>query len=133
MSWRQHGRARVDPNSPRAFAVCDRCGFWYNHIDLNWQFQWAGPTLINIRQLVCDTCLDIPQEQLRSIILPPDPDPVMNARPENFVVDEVNYRATQDGDRRVTEEDSPRVTEGGGNKSPTDEDGPTNNVGAESS
>lgn len=42
----------------------------------------------NLRLLVCDTCYDTPQEQLRAIVLPPDPTPVINARVENFLTDE---------------------------------------------
>jgi len=34
--------------------------------------------------LVCKSCLDVPQEQLRTIILPPDPVPISNPRPENY-------------------------------------------------
>ncbi len=111
MAWRFTGRAKVDPNNPQAFAVCDRCGFWYNHKDLKWQFQWMGPQLQNTRLLVCDTCLDVPQEQLRTIILPPDPMPVLNARPENRIADFVSYLVTEDGAFLVTENDDLLVTE----------------------
>jgi hypothetical protein len=82
------GRAFVDPSSPRAFAVCDRCGKWYNHDALQWQYEWAGTQLINLGALVCETCLDEPQIQLKTIILPPDPPPVLNARVEPFSLDE---------------------------------------------
>ena len=82
---RPHGSASINANSPRTLAVCDRCGFLYNHGDLSWQFQWRGTKLQNIRQLVCQSCNDKPQEQLRVIVLPPDPVPIMNARPENYV------------------------------------------------
>ncbi len=82
---RQHGNANVNARWPRAFAVCDRCGFLYNHDDLQWQHQWVATKLQNIRLLVCQTCLDKPQEQLRTIVLPPDPMPIENARPENYV------------------------------------------------
>lgn len=82
---RQHGRANISQIYPRALAVCDRCGSLYNHVDLRWQYQWRGTKLQNIKQLVCEGCLDIPQEQLRVIILPMDPVPIMNARPENYV------------------------------------------------
>ncbi len=89
MSNNATGRAFVDPSSPRAFAVCDRCGRWYNHRDLVWQYEWAGTQLINIGALVCtDTCVDIPQIQLKTIILPPDPYPILNARVEPFTLDE---------------------------------------------
>lgn len=82
---RVHGRAKIDPNYPEARAICDFCGFHYNHKDLRWQYQWQGPKLQNIRFLVCHKCYDIPQEQLRLIILPPDPVAIKNARPENYV------------------------------------------------
>jgi hypothetical protein len=50
---------------------------------------WGGTHLYNQRLLVCyDKCYDTPQEQLRTIILPPDPPPILNARPPNFAVEE---------------------------------------------
>jgi hypothetical protein len=88
MPWRQHGRASVDAQNPRAFAVCDRCGFWYNHNKLQWQFEYSGPKLQNLRILVCNRCLDDHQPQLRPILLPQDPPPVMNPRVEQFKIDE---------------------------------------------
>src|SRR5215813_3101997 len=78
-------RAATSRLHPRSHAICDRCGFRYNHDDLQWQYQWAGPRLQNLRLLVCKTCLDIPQEQLRTIVLPPDPVPIANPRPENYI------------------------------------------------
>lgn len=85
------GRARTSASSPAAFAVCDRCGIWYNWKDLQWQFAWRGSALLNIRILVCKNCYDTPTEQLRAIVLPADPAPIINARVENFVDDETNY------------------------------------------
>lgn len=82
---RQHGRASINARHPRALAVCDRCGFLYNHDALQWQYQWSGPRLHNTYRLVCKSCTDIPQEQLKLIVLPPDPVPVQNARPENYI------------------------------------------------
>lgn len=77
-----NGRAYVDARNPAAFGCCDRCGFRYNLIALSWQFDWRGAQLQNLRILVCDRCLDKPQEQLRSYSPPPDPLPVMNPRPD---------------------------------------------------
>jgi hypothetical protein len=82
---RPHGKARVDSRKPQAHAICDRCGFRYNHVDLVWEVQWIGPRLQNLRFLVCKTCYDKPQEQRRTIVLPPDPLPILNPRPEDFV------------------------------------------------
>lgn len=86
------GRAKTSVKNPQAFAVCDRCAMWYNHIDLRWQYDWAGASLINKRILVCDTCYDDPQEQLRAIVLPADPVPIMNPRTEPYLYDETNAR-----------------------------------------
>jgi hypothetical protein len=90
----QAGRARTSATSPQAHAICDRCGFRYNHVDLRWQFDWAGASLINKRLLVCTPCNDTPQEQLRAIVIPADPVPIQNPRLQDFVVAESNTRAT---------------------------------------
>jgi len=81
---RPHGRARISRANPEAQAVCDRCGFRYTHRTLQWQFDWAGARLQNRYILVCPTCLDTPQENIRTIVLPPDPRPIANPRPEQF-------------------------------------------------
>lgn len=111
MAWRFHGQAVVNPSAPRSFAVCDRCSRWFNIDKLGWQFQWAGPNLQNLRLLVCPSCMDVPQPQLKPRILPPDPMPTLNARPENFLIDDYDYRVTEDGDIRITEDGTPRVVE----------------------
>lgn len=101
---RPHPRgAETDPTRPRAWARCDRCGWQYNLYKLNWQYEWRGMQLQNLQILVCDTCLDDPQRQLGSIVLPPDPMPVMNARPEQYEIDEtpVSTRVTENGRVRV--------------------------------
>lgn len=85
------GRARVSAKNPQAQGVCDRCGIWYNLVDLVWQFDWRGTSLQNLWIRVCKrTCLDVPQAQLRAIQLPADPVPVWQPRPENFFADEVD-------------------------------------------
>jgi hypothetical protein len=116
------GRARISAKNPQAAAVCDRCGGVVNHVALSWQFDWAGSSLINKRILVCDHCMDTPQQQLRTIVLPADPPVIMNARPEYYVQASTDYRTTQGntvnaktgipvpgGDTRVTEDNDPRV------------------------
>ena len=83
MGWAsQSGRAVTNPNNPRAFAVCDNCRFWYNHDRLKWQREWAGTQIINKGFLVCDQCLDRPNPQLKARLMPPDPVPIQNPRPE---------------------------------------------------
>lgn len=111
MAYRFHGRAVVNPSAPRSFAVCDRCSIWHNIDDLQWQYQWAGPNLQNLRLLVCRQCMDVPQPQLKPRIISPDPLPTLNSRPENFLIDDYDYRVTEDSDIRVTEDETPRVDE----------------------
>ena len=82
------GKATTNPRKPQATGVCDRCNQWWDHYRLRWQFDWAGASLINKRILVCPRCVDKPQQQLRAIILPADPVPIRNPRPEPFEDDE---------------------------------------------
>jgi len=119
------GRAKTSPSNPQAFGVCDRCGIWYNFANLQWQYDWRGAALQNLRILVCNTCLDTPQEQLRAIVVPADPTPIVNARIENFTSDETDYRSLSaqtvydpttgipvpDSDTRVTQDGSARTTQ----------------------
>jgi len=81
---RPHGNASVNRRRPRAWAICDKCGFLYNKHDLQWQYEWQGARTQNTNRLTCDRCLDDLQEQNRVIVLPADPQPVMNPRPENY-------------------------------------------------
>ena len=145
----QAGRARTSARSPQAHAICDRCGFRYNHVNLRWQYDWAGASLINRRILVCNICYDTPQEQLRAIVVPADPVPIINPRVPNYAQDASNTRVTsgQDtinqktgipvpgGDVRITQDDNTRVTQqtgeppGGLNEEPgtyDNVDGPVN-------
>ena len=92
---RPHGRAQVSSKNPQAFAICDRCGFLYNHKDLGWQYDWGGASLINKRILVCNPCMDEAQEQLRAIVLPPDPVPIVNPRTENYAAASTNFLLAQ--------------------------------------
>lgn len=121
---RPHGRARVSARNPRAFGICDRCGFLYNHINLQWQYDWAGASLINKRILVCNECNDVPQQQLRAIVVPADPVPIQNPRTQDYVTASTDYRTTQGntvnaqtgipvpgGDTRITQNDDTRVTQ----------------------
>lgn len=109
--WHQTGRGKVSARSPRALAVCDRCGFTYNLCDLQWQYQWSGVKLQNLRLLVCTTdCLDKPQPQLKSIVIPADPTPVLNPRPEQYSVEVPSFVgfSTESGNDVVDEiEDTP--------------------------
>jgi len=96
MGVRYPGRASIDPGAPEAVGVCDRCGFLYSLRDLRYQPIYAGPTtLVTTRRVCTITCWDVPNEQLRTIRIPPDPMPVSDPRIENFAVDEANHLTLQ--------------------------------------
>lgn len=117
------GKAHTSRVNPQAHAICDRCGGRFNHVNLGWQYDWAGASIINKRLLVCNSCMDDPQQQLRAIVIPADPMPIMNPRPEMFERAETDYRLTSEpftqniktgimvpnGDTRITEDDKKRV------------------------
>ena len=73
--------------------------------------QWAGVVMINKRIRVCSICMDLPSEHLRTIILPPDPVPIHDPRPENYALDETDYRTTEEGDRRTTVDGDNRIVD----------------------
>lgn len=100
--WHPTGRARVSARNPQAHAICDRCGFRYNRVNLRAQQQWNGLKLQTYNILVCKKCWDEPQIQLRTIIIPPDPLPVLNPRPEQFSTIVPSYMATLQNQRFVT-------------------------------
>jgi hypothetical protein len=104
--------------------------------------------MMNIRLLVCNSCYDNPQEQLRAIVVPADPVPIVNPRIQDFVTAESNTRVTSGqntvdpvtglpvpgGDTRITQDDDTRVTQqtgeppGGLNEQPgTDPNAPGDN------
>jgi hypothetical protein len=119
------GRARTSSRNPRSFAVCQRCGIWYNRVDLRFQFDWRGAQLQNLYVLVCNHCYDEPQQQLRAITLPADPVPIYYPSTEDFLVAESNFRSVSrpavidprngfpipSEDLRITEDCQNRTTE----------------------
>jgi hypothetical protein len=106
---RPTSRFTVNSDAPRARGVCDRCGQHWQHNQLKWQFQWVGPRLQNLRFLVCPECYDKPQPNIRTIVLPPDPVPIMNARPENYVVDDNPLSAIGAGANFLTPQYGSRI------------------------
>jgi hypothetical protein len=76
------GHAKLDPQRPAAFAICELCGFQYNHRELRWQVQWMGNEIRRTGHLVCPKCWDVPNYTLRAKTLPPDPVPILNPRSE---------------------------------------------------
>ncbi len=70
----------IDPSRPEALGVCDYSRFICMKKDLVKQMEWRGNALIWTGWLVHPNYLDVPNEQLRAPILPPDPVPVANPR-----------------------------------------------------
>ena len=93
--------------TPRSLATCDRCSFVWNHDRLSFQYQWAGVKLQNLRLLVCPNCIDAPQPALKTIVIPPDPLPTLNPRPEQYATEVPSFVATESatmsGDDLTTE------------------------------
>ena len=90
-------RARTNASAPRAWATSDRNGMIGNQENLQWQFEWRGTELFNTRILVYPDEYDTPQRQLGTIILPPDPVSILNARPEPYSIDEQTFLISQTG------------------------------------
>lgn len=81
MRYARSGRARINTRHPQAMGECDISGFWYPLANMRRKFEWAGNSLVDTGLLVGPDQLDKPQDQYRSLILPPDPRPVQNPRP----------------------------------------------------
>lgn len=79
------GRVRVSLRNPNAAGECDACGIWFNLDALQRQFEWRGTKLADTGFLKCRTCLDRPNQQNRTLILPPDPVPRINPRPSHDI------------------------------------------------
>lgn len=98
MAWRPHPRhARTDPTSPRGWATDMRSGFVGNLENMVWQYEFRGLGLYNTQVLTLPEYADEPNRQLGSVILPPDPPGLLNARPEAYPADEYWPRLLQNG------------------------------------
>lgn len=111
MALNYHGRSRINAAFPEAQGVCDRCGEWYSLRTLQDQYEFTGTQLQDLQYKVCNKCIDDPNPQNKTVILPPDPPPLYNTRTEPFTQDETDFRVTQDTDPRITQEDDNRIVE----------------------
>lgn len=71
----------IDPDNPEALGICDYTGFVHLRRDLVKQMEWRGNALEWTGLYVGRDYADVPNEQLRPPILPPDPVPVIEPRP----------------------------------------------------
>lgn len=95
MGRRQATYAKVNPSDPSAWGQCDLCGFFYQLRELKPQQIWSGQSLYTFNSLRCWKCWDVPQPQLKTIILPPDPPPIVNSRVPNFAYEEFTVLIAQ--------------------------------------
>jgi len=111
--------APTSARQPEPTGLCMRCGFYYRLSDLEWQWEWRGPSLVNLQIQVCRrTCLDVPAEQLRVIRVGPDPVPPRRPSPTFYaqqnqggVVGPVGIAPLQD--ELTTDSGSPLTTDDG--------------------
>lgn len=81
MSYRPHGKhVRIDVDNPDALGICDYSGFVFNRRDMVRQMDWRGNALVWTGFYVGACYADVPNEQARPPILPPDPVPVKYPR-----------------------------------------------------
>lgn len=105
------GRASIDPSNPSALGICQRCGNMWNLREIQSQFQWMGPSLQDTFVRVCPDCMDEPSEFLRTIILPPDPEPVLYTLPMDFPLAELSaYILMTEVDFDLITEDDQEIT-----------------------
>lgn len=111
MTFRPHPKYSSNDARQGPWSACDVCGFQWNLSKLAWQFDYrGGSSPINTRVLKCPKCMDVMQEQARLLILPPDPAPFMNIRPEAYTVDETNWLTTESGDIIDTQDGKELIT-----------------------
>lgn len=84
MPWRFHGHASPDATQPRAQGICDRCNFSWQLSQLSYQYEYRGSAMANTRFRVCPRCLDKVAVFKKVIVIPADPVPVQNPRPDQF-------------------------------------------------
>lgn len=98
--------ARLGP-----WQTCDRCGLLDNQSRMQFQYDYLGGSVPqSTGYIVCERCLDQLNHQRQLIIIPPDPPPLFNTRPENYVVDESNWLVTDEGNILVTNTSEQLIT-----------------------
>jgi hypothetical protein len=81
MSYRPKGKhVIIDENSPKALGICDKTQFVFRRMDLIRQMEYRGNALVWTGFYVGRPYADVPNNQLRPPVLPPDPVPVREPR-----------------------------------------------------
>ncbi len=111
MAKRPHPRRATTNPHDGPWTTCDRCGFVTSMNKMQFQYDFVGgATPQNLGFLVCPTCLDGLSFQNMLLILPPDPAPIFNTRPEPYAVDETNWLTSHDGDILSTQDGEEFIT-----------------------
>lgn len=72
---------------------------------MSFQYDYLGGSVPqNTGFLKCPKCLDDLNFQRKLLIIPPDPPPLFNTRPEPYTVDETSWLTTEDGDTITTQD-----------------------------
>lgn len=104
MTRRPHPKYASNDAHDGPWTVCDRCGFNWSQNRMAWQFDYrGGSTPQKTGFLHCPRCMDGLNFQQKLVIIPPDPPPFFNTRPEPYAVDETNWLTTESGDILTTE------------------------------
>lgn len=83
MTYNYKGKhVTINPNVPQALGICDYSGFVHLRKDLVKQMEYRGNDLVWTGLYVGKDYVDIPNEQNRPPLFPPDPVPVLNPRPQ---------------------------------------------------
>jgi hypothetical protein len=82
--WGKH--VTIDTDNPEALGICDYTGFVFMRKDMVRQMEWRGNDLVWTGFYVGKPYADKPNEQNKTPILPPDPRPVIDPRPQFFSV-----------------------------------------------
>ena len=78
----------IDVKNPRSVGVCDGCGFWTMHPSMVEKKEFRGGSApVGTGFYVCGVCDDVPNPYYSKMVLPPDPIPIKNPRPENYSLD----------------------------------------------
>lgn len=105
MAHRPHPKGTTTNPAAGPWSACDFCGFLYSLSRLGFQYDFYGGSVPqNSGYLVCDHCRNDLAYQFKLLILPPDPKPIFNTRPEPYAVDETDWLTTQDDDIITTQD-----------------------------
>lgn len=96
MTYRPQPKYASKDSRRGPWSTCDCCGMIVSGSELQWQMAYkGGPTPVKTGFLKCSRCLDGLNGQRKLLILPVDPAPFFNVRPENYAVDETNWMTTE--------------------------------------